>query len=219
MQRQSVCFFVMPFKPELNYFYLYVKKYLEEKHGLKVERGDTAILTKTLMEKIREQIVRADIIIGDITSKNPNVFYELGLAHAFGKPIIFLTQDPPEQAPVDIRQFEFIVYDLGKHDEFLSKLDNAIQNMFVETYKELYTKALELLKTFNLDNKSNYSAANIEEFQARVMRGEQAEGIPPLDKEDLIANFLMPKILQNATDINIMKQLTEWLTNKYSSIE
>lgn len=216
MQRQALCFFVMPFRPELNYFYLYVKKYLEEKHGLRVERGDTAILTKSLMDKIREQILKADIIIGDITSKNPNVFYELGLAHAYGKPIIFLTQEPPEQAPVDIRQFEFIVYDLGRHDEFLSKLDNAIQNVFEETYKELYEQALELLRTFNVDNKSNYNPATMEEFQARVMRGEQTEGIPALDKQDLVANFLMPKILQNATDINVMKQLTEWLTIKYS---
>lgn len=210
-----ICFFVMPFKPELNYFYLYLKKYLEEKHTIKVERGDTAILTKGLMDKIREQIIKADIIIGDITSKNPNVFYELGLAHAYGKPVIFLTQEPPEHAPVDIRQFEFIVYDLGRHDEFLSKLDNAIQNAVGEKYKGLFERALELLKEFNSDNKSSYSSATMEEFQARVRRGEQTEGLPPLDKIDIMANFLLPKILQNATDINIMKKLTEWLTIKY----
>ena len=72
-----------------------MQKYLKEKHGLKVERGDHQILTKAIIDKVRDQIVEADLLPGDVTSGNPNVFYEIGLAHAIGKPVIFLTQDPP----------------------------------------------------------------------------------------------------------------------------
>jgi hypothetical protein len=63
----------MPFRPELNYFYLYVQRYLKEKHGLRVERGDHQILTKAIMDKVRDQIVEADLLLGDVTSGNPNV--------------------------------------------------------------------------------------------------------------------------------------------------
>ncbi len=211
MNKVPVCFVIMPFRPELNFFYLYVKKYLEDNHGLGVERGDTNILTRPLMEKIREQILKADVIISDVTGSNPNVFYELGLAHAYNKPVIFLTQDAPKDAPVDIRQFEFIVYDLSKHQEFLSKLDNAIKNIFVEEYQELYNQACELLTHFNTETKSSYLAASLDEFQVRVMREKQTRDIPSKDKRDIWEGFILPKIVANPTDQVVMKQVTDWL--------
>ena len=75
MESPCSCFVIMPFKPELNYFYLYIQKYLNEKHGLMCERGDHRVLTVPLQEKIREQIQTADVIIGDVTGRNPDVFY------------------------------------------------------------------------------------------------------------------------------------------------
>lgn len=99
MSPQRVCFVIMPFRPELNFFFLYLQHHLEEVHGLRVRRGDTSVLTKTLMEKIESEIQDADLIIGDISHPNPNVFYELGIARANKKPVIFLTQDEPEKAP------------------------------------------------------------------------------------------------------------------------
>ena len=217
MSRIPLCFVVMPFRPDLNYFYLYISKHLREKHGLRVERGDHRILTKALMDKIRDQILESDVILGDITSGNPNVFYELGLANAYGKPIIFLTQDAPKDAPVDIRQFEFIEYNLQQHEEFLRKLDNAIQNVFVEKYRLLYQDALGLIKQFNADVAFNHPSAPLEEFQARVMRGEQTQEIPSTETIDLRAEFLLPKIIQETTDVATMKRMMEWINSgKYS---
>jgi hypothetical protein len=186
--------------------------HLKEKHGLRVERGDHNVLTKAIMEKIRDQIIEADVLIGDITSGNPNVFYEIGLAHAFGKPVIFLTQDEPAGAPVDVRQFEFIRYDLQRHEDFLSKLDNAIQNVFVGKYRSLYDAAIELLKRFNLGTNSSYVAATPEDFQARVMRGEQIQEIPSADEKERLAEFLLPKILKEATDVTVMRKVMDWVT-------
>ena len=217
MRQAPLCFVVMPFRPELNYFYLYISKYLKETHGLRVERGDHRILTKALMDKIRDQILESDVILGDITSGNPNVFYELGLANAYGKPIIFLTQDAPKDAPVDVRQFEFIQYTLHQHDDFLKKLDNAIQNVFVEKYRSLYQDALNLLKQFNADVGFNHPSASQEEFQARVMRGEQTQDIPPVETMDMRAEFLLPKIIRETTDVATMKRMMDWINSgKYS---
>jgi nucleoside 2-deoxyribosyltransferase len=108
---------------------------LQNKHGLHVERGDHRILTRPVLEKIRDQILQADVIIADITHRNPNVFYELGLAHAAETLVILITQDHVEDAPTDVRHLEFIEYDLSHHNEFLVKLDNGIHNVFVENYK------------------------------------------------------------------------------------
>ena len=92
MAKAPLCFVVMPFRADLNYFYLYVRKYLQEKYRIRVERGDTNVMTKALMDKIREQIVESSVVIGDVTGSSPNVFFELGVADAIGTPIIFLTQ-------------------------------------------------------------------------------------------------------------------------------
>ncbi len=78
----------MPFKSELNFFYLFLREHLQNKHGLHVERGDHKILTIPLLEKIKRQIQEADVIVGDITGRNPNVFYELGIADTLSKPVI-----------------------------------------------------------------------------------------------------------------------------------
>lgn len=129
MNLGSRCFVAMPFRPELNFFFLYMRQFLHDRCSLDAERGDAQILTAPLAEKIRQQIRKADLVIADITGANPNVFYEVGLAHAANIPVLFLTQDPPEQVPVDVRQFEFIIYDLSKHEDFLTRLETAIRLM------------------------------------------------------------------------------------------
>lgn len=211
MTKQKYCFVAMPFLPELNFFFLYLKRYLEENYGLNIERGNAGILTKPLMEKIREQILKADLIIGDVTGSNPNVFYELGLAHANNKPVLFLTQEPPDNAPVDIRQFEFIQYDLGRHEDLLSKVDNAIRNAFGHRYEWLWEKAREFLQRFNAETGLQCQQKKREEFRALVMKGEQTGGIPSEDQEVVLAQFLLPKIIADFTDQKVIQKYMEWI--------
>ena len=215
MSRQKTVFVAMPFRPELNFFFLYLKRHLEEAFGLAVERGDARVLTKPLMDKIRDQILRADLVIGDVSDNNPNVFYELGLAHANGKAVVFLTQKPPQDAPVDIRQFEFIEYDLSRHDELLGKIDNAVQSFFGGSYEELFEEARALLQRFNADVGLACGQAPLDEFQAKVMRGEQTGGIPPPEGEALRAQFLLPKIIADFTDPVVIRKYTAWISDTF----
>jgi len=217
MPANPLCFVAMPFLPEFNYFYLFLQKYLGEHHQLQVERGDHRILTKPLIDKVREQIRGAHILIADISGANPNVLYEVGLAQAYGKPVLFLTQDPPEQAPVDVRQFEFIPYNLANHKEFLEKLDNAIHNLFRDEYAGLFELAGQLLREFNASSGSNCAATSEAEFHSRVARGARTEGLPDKKDDLYMAEFLLPKVVQDSTDIRTMKRLTEWLGEKLKS--
>jgi|SRR6266853_3082947 len=214
---QPLCFVVMPFRADLNFFYLYLRRHLHEKHGLRVERGDHKILTVPILEKIREQILEAKVLIADITGRNPNVFYELGLAHALEKPVILLTQDKAEEVPTDIRHLEFIRYDLGQDAEVLSKIDNAMRNVFVERYRKLYANAREILLEFNKRYGMALEEASEEEFQARVIQGERVQGLPDAANEFLMADFLLPRVIRDVADGNVMRKITGWVTEKYSS--
>lgn len=91
-------------------------------------------------------------------------------------------------------------------------MDNAIQNVFVEKYKSLYDNAIELLQRFNMETRSSYVAAIPEDFQARVMRGEQTQDIPSSDDKEQMAEFLLPKILSETADVEVMRKVMEWIS-------
>jgi len=130
--------------------------------------------------------------------------------------VIFLTQDDPASAPVDIRQFEFIPYHLGRHTEFLANLDNAIQHVFVTKYTEWYEAALKTLDEFNQYAGVAYDSASLEEFQRRVMRAEKREVIPESGSQEELAQFFLPKIIREATDLKLMNRITEWLKFRFA---
>jgi hypothetical protein len=205
---------IMPFLPELHYFYLFVRRYLKEKHGIDCERADHRILTVPVLEKIKKGIMDADVVIADISGRNPNVFYELGLADALAKKVILITQDAVAGVPTDIRHLEFIRYDLDRDTEFLGKLDNAIHHVFKERYGTLYQQAEKLLAKFNADTGSNCEQAGEEEFQARVAQAERKGDEVPTDTSDRLKAFVLPKIIKDASDIKVMTRVREWLAPK-----
>jgi nucleoside 2-deoxyribosyltransferase len=55
-------------------------------------RADDASAPGYIITEMLDHIRRADYLICDLTGRNPNVYYELGFAHALGKPAILLTQ-------------------------------------------------------------------------------------------------------------------------------
>jgi hypothetical protein len=209
----------MPFRPELNYFFLYLKRYLEEKYRIRVERGDSNVLTKELMTKISGQISAASFLIADITGSNANVFFELGIATAADKPIIFLTQDAPKDAPVDIRQFEFIHYELASHRDFLAKLDNAVRNVLVPDLEitRMYEIARGLLKQFSVETGFSPYQASREDFHEHVVLAAEAPGIPRPDDTPGLARLLLPRILRDVADVDVMQRMAVWLEQRYPS--
>lgn len=62
------------------------------------------------MEDVAKGITESRIIIAEITDRNPNVFYELGAAHALGKNVILLAQNEND-IPFDIRSHRCILYE------------------------------------------------------------------------------------------------------------
>ena len=67
-----------------------------------------------ILQDIIRSIVTSDVIVAEVTPANPNVFYELGYAHAIEKPTILLAEKPTDSGrhlPFDISGFRVIFYD------------------------------------------------------------------------------------------------------------
>jgi hypothetical protein len=98
--------------------------------NLAVQRDDDFFTANTVVEDVWKAIVNARLIVADCTDRNPNVFYEIGLAHAIGKPTILLTQRA-EDIPFDLRHLRYIAYQLTPRGmrEFETKFKETIQNV------------------------------------------------------------------------------------------
>lgn len=105
---KPVCFVIMPFSTELDFVYAVMKKTVE-RHGLKFIRSDDIFVSRPVVEDLKTQIAEADLVIVDFTGKNPNVYYEAGLADAWKKKWIVLAQSP-DDLTFDVRHIRTILY-------------------------------------------------------------------------------------------------------------
>ncbi len=215
MSARASCFFIMPFDEGLNYFYLYLKKHLESNYALEVERGDTKRLTRPLLQKIAEQIRRSRLVIADISGANPNVMYEVGLAHAEKKPVLFLTQDSPESAPVDLRQFDFISYELGDADSLLRQLDVALREELADQFAGLYEKACALLDRVNADCAAGIAPVAKDVFHQRISPVLSTQRSRIGGDEAAAAEVLLPLIVPDSTDMQIIRTLASWMDEHF----
>lgn len=85
---------------------------IETKLGLKVKRADDIFDTRPIMQSIWDCVLESGIIVADLTGKNPNVFYEAGLADTLGKKIIFIAQSI-DDVPFDLRHRRVIIYSVN----------------------------------------------------------------------------------------------------------
>lgn len=115
-QKQKTCFAIMPIADHHDYtpghftrVYNHLIKPACEQAGYKVIRADEAKASHMIMFDILKNIIDCDMAICDLSSKNANVFYELGLRQAFNKKTILIT-DGITNTPFDINGFRYVKY-------------------------------------------------------------------------------------------------------------
>lgn len=102
-------FVIMPFAESSAWVYEHViKSFASEK--LYISRADEAVHQRNVVADIITGISDADLIIADVTGLNPNVMYELGIAHALGKHTLILT-DNIIGLPFDFRSYRATLYE------------------------------------------------------------------------------------------------------------
>jgi hypothetical protein len=102
-------FVLMPFADELKPLYDGHIKPVAHKLGLTVARADDFFTASSVVSDVWNSIYAARVVIGDCTGRNANVFYEIGIAHTLGRPVILLAQDSAD-IPFDIRHIRVLVY-------------------------------------------------------------------------------------------------------------
>jgi nucleoside 2-deoxyribosyltransferase len=107
---KSDIFVIMPFLKELKPVYEDHIRSAAQKMNLTVTRGDDFFTAKSVMSDIWNAMNACRLVIADCTGRNPNVFYEMGMAHTLGKPVILISQNK-EDIPFDIQHIRYIIYE------------------------------------------------------------------------------------------------------------
>jgi hypothetical protein len=105
----STIFVMMPFAQEYYDLYFYGISGCAQKLGLKCVRGDEIQHNSDVMQIVCDHIDRSDFLIAEVSEWNPNVFYELGWAHAKGKEPILLIKDGAN-IPFDLKSKNHLQY-------------------------------------------------------------------------------------------------------------
>jgi hypothetical protein len=104
-------FVVMQFSEPYNALYNDVIRPTCEAFGFEVVRADDIYNSGLIIEDITKSIREASVVIADITQDNPNVFYEVGYAHAIHKTTILLSDRRRNKLPFDVSGFRTLFYD------------------------------------------------------------------------------------------------------------
>ncbi len=123
---QSDIFVLMPFGDEIRPVYEDHIKAACAAINMSCNRADDFFGTNQVMDDVWSAIFHSKIIIADCTGRNPNVFYEMGIAHTIGKPLILITQHK-DDVPFDIRHIRYIEY------EFSPRGMKRFENVLAET--------------------------------------------------------------------------------------
>lgn len=127
----TLVFMLAPFSEPYNTIYNdHIKPTVESILDLRCVRADDIYNNKPIMEDIWKSINEASILISELTGRNPNVFYEAGIAHTIGKEVILITQTI-DDVPFDLRHLRCIVYNYTPRGirSLEEDLKNTIENI------------------------------------------------------------------------------------------
>lgn len=130
----DTCFVMMPFGDWFDRYYQEIYAPAIKEAGYEPVRADEVFTTGSVVEQIWDEISNAKVLLADLTDKNPNVFYELGLAHAARKPVVF-SAGRVEDVPFDLRHLRVIVYDT-REPEWAQKLRKNTTDYLKNATKE-----------------------------------------------------------------------------------
>jgi nucleoside 2-deoxyribosyltransferase len=103
--------------------------------GLEVVRADESLSNGSIIEEILTELTGATVVIADITPDNPNVYYEVGYAHALKKDVILMCNEQRSRLPFDLIDVRTIFYKntIAGHALVKEKLRSRLANIINET--------------------------------------------------------------------------------------
>lgn len=127
-------FVAMPFSKGMeDVFYFGIQNPVREL-GYICERVDQEAFTGDILQQVRSRIEDADIVIADLTGKNPNVYLEVGYAWGKSRPTVLLIKNT-EELPFDVRGQRCLIYETIRDLEL--RLTNELKNLNASTHDTL----------------------------------------------------------------------------------
>ena len=128
----DLVFVIMPFREQFFEIYTDHLEPVVSEMGLKCKRADDIFTSRNIVEDIWSNIAKSRLLIADLSSRNPNVFYEIGIAHAIGKDVVLIT-DKDDDVPFDVSHIRFFKYKFTPRG--MKEFENKLRLIIKETLK------------------------------------------------------------------------------------
>jgi hypothetical protein len=206
------CFIIMPIsdqdgyeKGHFNRVYEHLIKPACEKANFIPIRADEEVKTNYIVVDIIKKILDSEMVICDLSAKNPNVLYELGLRQAFNKKVV-LIKDKKTNRIFDIQGLRTLDYDNTLRIDEVNKSIDQISKTLIETHQSkgeeinsliqlLAIKPADLPTQINLSQESSLILDTLNDISNRLRRIEKTE-----KNEDQI---LETKVILNGFDYKV----------------
>jgi hypothetical protein len=125
----ETCFVMQPFAPPHGDYYEKILKPAIEKVGLQAVRADAEIFgAGKIIDQVWRGINTAKVLVAELTTRNANVFYELGLAHALNKPVVLISSNESD-VPFDLQHIRVIYYNVNDPFWGTKLIDKVAENI------------------------------------------------------------------------------------------
>ncbi|MCP4569931.1 MAG: hypothetical protein GY841_20315 [FCB group bacterium] len=138
---EDFCFVIMPFDEKLNEVFHRGIKPIVEELGFRCRRADQHLGSTPILYDIFDDIMKAKVIIADLTDANPNVFWELGICHTLKRNVILLKR-AGSHVPFDLHGFRHFEYEdrLGGEGTLRDILKGTLAHVKDDREAELFDK-------------------------------------------------------------------------------
>ncbi len=121
---------MMPFDLSFNQVFDSISR-AAQSVGLRCRRADNIWEHAAIIQDVVSLIDRSRVVVCDCTGRNPNVFYEAGIAHTLGREVILITQNE-QDIPFDLRHLRYIRYlnNTQGLDDLAVALQKRMQTLF-----------------------------------------------------------------------------------------
>lgn len=214
---KKTAFILMPFADNFSDVYKFLISESLENAGYAVKRADDIKSQKNIIGDIIGGIIDCDLIVADLTGANPNVYYELGIAHALNKKVILITQEIDE-LPFDLRSYRVIGY--STHFAKMNQAKKDLNDLALEAFNNTLPfgnpvkdfgnihKKLDVTETTLYSSKTDILTEDLGLFDYSVMLEDGFEEIGRIVTEvgNKLANEVTPEISKSSEKLNSCKR-------------
>lgn len=199
--QKNKCFVLMQFSDDLDIVYGTIKNELDN-IGFICNRADDVSGSPIIFNKILSEMFSSRFIIAELTHNNPNVFYELGIAHSFKEStnIIIIKQKSNQNKdityPFDLKHLQYIEYTTDNLKLLTAQIKKCIQdNKYLSDFYEILN--IKGIIPFVSDNQENF---------VEYLRCE-------LDKDIVLVTQML-----NGENIEVDSNIIEMLFMRYENL-